>query len=144
MSDFALDPVLDRDTIAIGDLPLCRLLLLNDARYTWLVLVPRRAGITEIIDLPADDRAQLWREIESAGAVIRAVAGPDKINIGALGNIVRQLHIHVLARFASDPAWPGPVWGHSPAVPYPPHLAGLTLDRLRAAFAVHGLQECAA
>lgn len=144
MPPFVLDPVLVRDTLAIGDLPLSRALLLNDSRYTWLTLVPRRAGIVEIIDLDAADRAQLFAEIVAVSEVIRAVAAPDKINIGALGNMVRQLHVHTIARFASDPAWPGPVWGHSPAVPYPPHLAGLTLDRLKAALAPHGLTGCAA
>ena len=144
MPPFSLDPVLARDTLPLGAFKLSRVLLLNDSRYTWLVLVPRRAEVCEIIDLTPEDRAQLYREIESASEVIRAVAAPDKINIGALGNVVRQLHIHVLARFASDPAWPGPVWGHSPAVPYRAPLAGITLDKLRAALMARGMTETGA
>ena len=144
MTDFVLDPVLARDTIALGDLPLSRVLLINDARYTWLTLVPRRAGVAELIDLDAADRQQAFAEIMLASEVLSAVARPDKLNTGALGNIVRQLHIHLIARFASDPAWPGPVWGHSPAVPYPPHLAGVTIDRLREALTARGMTEIAA
>jgi len=144
MSDFVLDPVLARDTLVLGDLPLCRVLLLNDSRYTWLTLVPRRAGVSELIDLDAADRAQAFAEIMAASEVLRAVARPDKLNTGALGNIVRQLHIHLIARFQSDPAWPGPVWGHSPAVPYPPHLAGVMIDRLKPALAAQGMKESAA
>lgn len=144
MTGFALDPVLLRDTIGLGDLPLSRVLLLNDARYTWLTLVPRRAGITEIIDLEPADRTQLFTEILIASEVLKAEARPDKLNIGALGNMVRQLHVHIIARFVSDPAWPGPVWGHSPATPYPAHLAGITADRLGQALRRHGMQDLTA
>ena len=143
-SAFSLDPVLIRDCHVLGDLALCRVLLLNDARYTWLTLVPRRVGIVEIVDLASADRTRLFDEIMIASEVMKAVAAPDKLNIGALGNMVRQLHVHVIARFASDPAWPGPVWGHSPAVPYPGHLLGITVDRLRAALLPHGLVEAVA
>ena len=144
MSDFVLDPVLVRDTIPLGDLPLSRVLLLNDSRYTWLTLVPRRAGVSELIDLDADDRAQAFAEMMIATEVLREVAKPDKLNTGALGNIVRQLHIHIIARFTSDAAWPGPVWGHSPAVPYPPHMAGVMADRLTEALVARGMVEIAA
>lgn len=115
---FALDTRLAADTLPVGDLPLCRVLLMRDRRYAWLVLVPRRAGMVEVSDLDEGERATLWREVDRAAAALRAAAPCDKVNIGALGNIVRQLHVHVLARVEGDAAWPGPVWGHSAAVPY--------------------------
>ncbi|MGE7138936.1 HIT domain-containing protein [Luteibacter sp. NPDC031894] len=115
---FPLDDRLAADTHHVGDLPLCRVLLMRDRRYAWLVLVPRRPGMVEVADLSEADRAALWREVDVAGAALRAVAPCDKLNIGALGNIVRQLHVHVVARVAGDAAWPGPVWGHSPAEAY--------------------------
>lgn len=115
---FELDPRLAADTLAIGDLPLCRVLLMRDSRFAWLVLVPRHAGLVEVADLAEADRAALWREVDLAGAALRAVAPCDKLNIGALGNIVRQLHVHVVARVERDAAWPGPVWGSGTAVAY--------------------------
>jgi diadenosine tetraphosphate (Ap4A) HIT family hydrolase len=116
--DFSLDARLEADTHHIASLPLCDVLLMNDARYAWLILVPRRNGLTEILDLPDHARQELWREINQVAAVLRDVAPCDKLNIGVLGNIVRQLHVHVIARKEGDAAWPGPVWGHSPAQPY--------------------------
>src|SRR6185437_15105861 len=92
--------------------------LMNDARYPWLILVPRRAEVTEITELTAAERTLLMEEMARAGEVVRALPGVAKLNIGALGNLVPQLHIHVVGRRPGDPAWPGPVWGHSPAVPY--------------------------
>jgi diadenosine tetraphosphate (Ap4A) HIT family hydrolase len=115
---FELDPRLAGDTLAIGDLPLCRVLLMRDSRFAWLVLVPRQAGLVEVADLAEADRVALWREVDLAGAALRAVAPCDKLNIGALGNIVRQLHVHVVARVEGDAAWPGPVWGSGKAVAY--------------------------
>jgi diadenosine tetraphosphate (Ap4A) HIT family hydrolase len=115
---FALDSRLAADTLPVGDLPLCRVLLMRDRRYAWLVLVPRRACLVEVADLDDDERATLWREVDRAAAALRAAMPCDKVNIGALGNIVRQLHVHVLARVEGDAAWPGPVWGHGAAVPY--------------------------
>ena len=112
---FALHPRLAADTSFVTDWPLCRVLLMEDARYFWLVLVPRRDGVTEITDLSAEDRAILMEETARAGRIFK---GDGKLNIGALGNLVPQLHLHVLSRHPGDPAWPGPVWGHSPAVPY--------------------------
>jgi diadenosine tetraphosphate (Ap4A) HIT family hydrolase len=137
---FELDPQLAADTYSLGRLPLSRVLMMNDARYPWLILVPERMGISEIIELSDSDQQQLMHEIGIASKVLQAGFQPDKLNIGALGNRVRQLHIHVLGRFVSDEAWPGPVWGHSPARPYPPHQAGITLDRLTAGLLPHGLQ----
>jgi diadenosine tetraphosphate (Ap4A) HIT family hydrolase len=132
-SDFVLDPRLAADTCPVAALPLCDVLLMNDARYAWLVLVPRRAGLVEIAELAADEQSVLWREVNHASAALRAVAPCDKLNLGALGNIVRQLHVHVVARCAGDAAWPGPVWGHGHAQSYAE--AGLIerLDALRLA-----------
>ncbi|HZY34617.1 MAG TPA: HIT family protein [Rhodanobacter sp.] len=112
---FALDPRLAADTRPVASLPLCDVLLMNDARYPWLILVPRRAGLVEITDLYADEQAVLWQEVNRAVAALRAAAPCDKLNLGALGNIVRQLHVHVVARVEGDAAWPGPVWGHGQA-----------------------------
>jgi diadenosine tetraphosphate (Ap4A) HIT family hydrolase len=112
---FTLHPRLAADTSFIADWPLCRVLLMEDARYFWLVLVPRLDSMTEITELSAQDRALLMEEIARAGQMIK---GDAKLNIGALGNLVPQLHLHVVARHPGDPAWPGPVWGHSPAVTY--------------------------
>ena len=115
---FQLHPQLAADTLLLGDWPLSQVLLMNDANYSWLVLVPRRAGIREVIDLALPDRALLWQEVDRASATMATVTQPDKINIGAIGNLVAQLHVHVVARRRSDPAWPRPVWGAAPAQPY--------------------------
>jgi diadenosine tetraphosphate (Ap4A) HIT family hydrolase len=130
--DFALDPRLAGDTLPVGDLPLCRLLLMRDSRYAWLVLVPRRSGMVEVADLPPDERAALWREVDAAGDALRTVAPCDKLNIGALGNIVRQLHVHVVARVEGDAAWPGPVWGHGVSEAYADGEAERRVEALRA------------
>ncbi len=140
-SAFQLDPQLDRDTLPLGRLFLSRVLLMNDARYPWLLLVPERPGLAEIIDLDEADRAELMREIAAVSQVLKSVFNPDKLNVGALGNRVRQLHVHVLARFVSDEAWPGPVWGVGEARFYPPHMAGVTMDRIVDALRPHGLKD---
>jgi diadenosine tetraphosphate (Ap4A) HIT family hydrolase len=108
---FVLDPRLEAATFPIGDLGLSRLLLMNDSRFLWLILAPRREGRTEIVDLETPDRAALMEEIAALSRWLRARDGTDKINIGALGNIVVQLHVHVVARRIGDAVWPGPVWG---------------------------------
>ena len=115
---FSLDPRLGNDTLFVGDLPLSRVLLMNDARWPWLVLVPRREALVELTDLEASDRATLVEEAAAAARFLKAHAKADKINVGALGNLVRQLHVHVVARTVGDPAWPGPVWGVGGAVLY--------------------------
>jgi diadenosine tetraphosphate (Ap4A) HIT family hydrolase len=114
---FALDDRLARDTFAVGDMALSRVPLMNDARWPWLILVPRRAGLIEIFDLDAADRMQLNEETAHISRFLKAYAGAHKINVATLGNIVRQFHLHVVARTAADPAWPGPVWGFGAAVP---------------------------
>ncbi|MFC3651119.1 HIT family protein [Dyella humi] len=115
---FVLDPRLKADTQPVATLPLCDVLLMNDARFAWLILVPRLAARTEILDLPEAERTQLWQEINQVAAALRETVPCDKLNIGALGNIVRQLHVHVIARKEGDAAWPGPVWGSGVAEPY--------------------------
>ncbi|MCO5132337.1 MAG: HIT family protein [Xanthobacteraceae bacterium] len=117
-ADWSLHPQLDNDTAPVGDLPLCRVLLIRDANYPWLVLVPRRPGAVEIIDLDAAAQAQLMIEIASASRALRDITSCDKLNVAALGNMVPQLHIHVIARRRTDAAWPRPVWGVAPARPY--------------------------
>jgi diadenosine tetraphosphate (Ap4A) HIT family hydrolase len=114
-SPWSLHPQLEHDTTAIGDLPLSRLLLHNDANYPWLLLVPRRAGASEIIDLDEADQAQLLNEIARVSRALKGATACHKLNIAAIGNVVPQLHIHVVARRRDDPAWPRPVWGAVPA-----------------------------
>jgi diadenosine tetraphosphate (Ap4A) HIT family hydrolase len=116
--EWRLDPLLQRDTVPVGDLPLSRVLLINDANYPWLLLVPRRVGTSEITDLEYVEQAQLMTEIAAAGRVMKEMTGCDKINTAALGNVVAQLHVHIIARKRGDAAWPKPVWGVVPAVAY--------------------------
>ncbi len=113
-----LHPQLEKDCHMLGVLPLSAVLLLRDARYPWVILVPQREGVREWIDLNEADRQQLLSESCRLQEALRDLYRPDKLNVGLLGNLVPQLHLHHLARFQADPAWPGPVWGHSPAVPY--------------------------
>ncbi len=115
---WTLHPQLEHDTHPAGDLPLCRVLAINDANYPWLLLVPRRPSIVEIIDLPDAEQTQLMGEIALASRVMKSITGCDKINVAALGNVVPQLHVHVIARSRSDPAWPKPVWGTAPPKDY--------------------------
>lgn len=128
---FALDPRLAADTLAVASLGLCDVRLMNDARYAWLVLIPRREGRVEITDLAAAEQVTLWQEVNLATAALRAVARCDKLNIGALGNIVRQLHVHVIARIEGDAAWPGPVWGHGTRESHGPEALAARIDALR-------------
>jgi diadenosine tetraphosphate (Ap4A) HIT family hydrolase len=111
---FELDPRLAAGSAPVADWPLCRVLLKDDARFHWLLLVPRRAGAVELTDLAPADQAALWDEILRASRLVQAVARPDKLNVAALGNVVPQLHVHVIGRSAGDPAWPDPVWCHGP------------------------------
>jgi diadenosine tetraphosphate (Ap4A) HIT family hydrolase len=118
MSDFTLHASLAADTAFVANWALSRVQLMNDSRYPWLVLVPRRPNLVEFFDLSRPDRELLTEELARAAKCLKEVSGATKINVGALGNLVPQLHVHVVARHPGDPAWPGPVWGHSPAVPY--------------------------
>lgn len=133
--DFALDPRLAADTIPVADWPLCRVLLIRDARFPWLVLVPRRAGVTELLDLAPYDRRQLSSEIDRAAAGLRRTVTCHKLNIGALGNVVAQLHVHVIARTRTDAAWPKPVWANGVPDTYEAGAAEELIRRLNASFA---------
>lgn len=128
---FHLNPRLQSDTAPIGDWPLGRLLLMNDARYPWVILVPRRAEVREIHDLDAADRHVLLNESVQLGRTLMQVFSGHKLNVAALGNVVPQLHLHHIVRYESDDAWPAPVWGRLPALPYAPDALRKRLDLLR-------------
>lgn len=112
---FTLDARLAQDTIELGEQGICRVLRFDDQRYDWLVLVPQQADCVEILDLAEADQLQLARDVRWAATILREQGKGTKLNLGALGNVVAQLHIHLVLRQPDDPAWPGPVWGHSPA-----------------------------
>ena len=116
--EFELDKRLANDCIVMGDFPLCRLLLMNDANYPWFILVPRRADATEIYHLSKKEQHQLIDESSMLAEIMTDSFSARKMNIANLGNMVAQLHIHHVARHEGDSAWPGPVWGKHPAVPY--------------------------
>ena len=130
---FELHPRLGADTTPLTDWALCRVLLMNDAGYPWLILVPRRSAISEITELTAPDQSLLMSEIAQASARLRAHVSPDRINVAALGNVVAQLHVHVIARFIGDAAWPRPVWGAAPATPYSPDALERRVAEFKAA-----------
>ena len=130
---FALDPRLAAESHVVGDLELARLLLMDDARFPWLVLVPRRAGLRELIELARAEQQILLDEINRCALVLHALEKPDKLNIAALGNVVAQLHVHVIARRIRDAAWPRPVWGVGERIPYAAVMRRARLTALRAA-----------
>lgn len=131
---FKLDERLLKDTVALGDLALCRVLLMNDSRYPWLILVPRCADMSEVFQLSAAEQQQLWQETSHVGQVLKDVFQADKINIATLGNVVKQLHMHVVVRMQDDAAWPAPVWGNGAARAYTGELLTAMRARLQAAF----------
>ena len=133
MPAFQLHPRLAADTQIVGDLPLCQLLLLNDRRFPWCVLVPRQADLRELHDLPADALASLMNEVVAVSRALKIHCNAFKINVGALGNLVPQLHVHVVGRRENDDAWPGPVWGHGQAIPYEEAEAARLRNALREA-----------
>ena len=135
--EFSLDKRLATDSIAVGELPLCLVRLQNDARFPWLVLVPQRAGLTELFDLSPEERSTLIEEAAQCGAALRAVTQCFKINTAALGNMVRQLHVHIVARNEGDAAWPGPVWGVGERAPYEAAVRDDLIARIRSALAMH-------
>src|SRR6185312_10312230 len=116
--DWTLDPALERDTVMVCDLALTRVLLNNDANYPWLILVPRRAGKVELIDLDEADRLALWKEIAQVARALKDLTRCHKLNVAQLGNQVAQPHVHIIAREKSDAAWPNPVWGRAPRKDY--------------------------
>lgn len=130
---FALHPQLEKDTVFVADLTLCRVLLMNDSRFPWLILVPRCENVREIFELDAQDRQLLIEETALVSKVLDKTLNPWKINVAALGNVVPQLHMHVIARYEKDEAWPNPVWSRGVSVPYATEaLAGLNLKLLTA------------
>lgn len=133
--EWQLHPKLGEDTVPLAHWPLSELRLMDDANHPWLVLVPRVAGAVELIDLTDADQVRLVGEIARASRALRTGFAPDKLNVAALGNLVSQLHVHVIARFHDDIAWPRPVWGNADARPYPPDALAHQVERLRAALA---------
>lgn len=131
---FKLDERLFKDTVVLGDFTLCRVLLMNDSRYPWLILVPRRAGISELFELEMAEQQQLWQETSYVGQVLKDVFQADKINIATLGNVVKQLHMHIVVRMQDDAAWPAPVWGNGAAQGYTDETLAAMRARLQAAF----------
>jgi diadenosine tetraphosphate (Ap4A) HIT family hydrolase len=128
---WSLHPQLEQDTECVGDLPLSRLLINNDASYPWLLLVPRRPGAREIIDLDETDQSQLMIEIAHTSRALKEVTACHKLNVAAIGNVVPQLHVHIIARERDDPAWPKPVWGTVTARAYDPAARGRFIAALR-------------
>ena len=139
---FALDQRLQQDTLAIGDFPLCRLLLCNDANYPWFILVPRIDGISEVFQLDVADQQTLWQETTALAQLLNEGLAADKMNIGALGNVVSQLHVHVIVRKRDDAAWPAPVWGKHPAQPYTEEQVAAIRSRLRGLLPLKGAFFC--
>ena len=131
---FKLDERLFKDTVVLGDFTLCRVLLMNDSRYPWLILVPRRADISELFELNMAEQQQLWQETSYVGQVLKDVFQADKINIATLGNVVKQLHMHIVVRMQDDAAWPAPVWGNGAAQAYTGEVLAAMRARLQAAF----------
>ena len=135
-NSWQLHSQLANDTISIGDLALSRVLLMNDAAYPWLILVPCVPGITEIIDLQEADRGALMAEISRASSTLKAITRCDKLNVAAIGNVVPQLHVHIVARRHGDPAWPKPVWGVAPPRPYAAREADELIAAIRGAMEI--------
>ena len=133
---WTLHPQLAADTVTVGDLALSRVLLATDANYPWLILVPRRAGASELIDLEENEQVRLTAEIAAAAQALKETVPCDKLNIAALGNVVPQLHVHVIVRTKGDAAWPKPVWGVAPARDYDASALQALVARLRRRLAI--------
>ncbi|MGI9383396.1 MAG: HIT domain-containing protein [Methyloligellaceae bacterium] len=132
-ADVPLHPKLAADTVAVERWDLCQVLLMNDETYPWLILVPQRPDLRDFHDVAPSDQMTLMAEINRASLALQSLHQPDKINVAALGNMVPQLHIHVIARFRGDPAWPGPIWGAVPVAAYGADALDAVVDRLRSA-----------
>lgn len=133
---FKADPAFDVGSVIVRDWPLCQLRLQDDARFPWLILLPRRPGLIELEDLGAGEREALMAEIVAAGAAVRALGDAtgrpvEKLNVGTIGNITAQLHVHVVGRRADDGLWPDPVWGRGPAVPHGASALQAAVSRVR-------------
>ena len=133
MNTFALHPMLLQDTLFMADWPVNRICLMNDANYPWLILVPRFEGLRDFHEVPRESEGAFLSEINHAARILKSVTGATKMNTAALGNLVPQLHVHVIALFENDPAWPGPVWGNHPRVPYAQGTAELLIEQFLAA-----------
>jgi diadenosine tetraphosphate (Ap4A) HIT family hydrolase len=133
---WTLHPQLAADTVPVGDLALTRVLLSNDANYPWAILVPRRPGLTEIIDMEPNEQVQLLAEVDAVARALKSITECEKLNIAALGNVVAQLHVHVVARRHSDAAWPKPVWGAAPPRAYHPTVRDGLIGALRRALQI--------
>ncbi len=138
---FRLDERLQSDTILIGRLPLCQVLLMNDSRYPWVILVPARNDVFEVYHLSHDDQMQLAKESSWVLEKMADHFSAKSMNVAALGNVVAQLHVHHIARYTEDPAWPGPVWGHSPAVPYDSDTLEKRVHDLKSLFSSHFVDD---
>ncbi len=128
---FTLDSRLQQDTLLIGDFPLCRLLLMNDVSYPWFILVPRREAVSELFQLDSADQQMLWLETTRLAETLKDTFVADKMNVATLGNVVSQLHMHVIVRRREDAAWPAPVWGKNPAKAYDAGQIAAVRERLR-------------
>lgn len=131
MTAFRLDPQLEKDTIPLTNWPLSNLRLMNDRRYPWVIMVPQKPDLVELIDLQQEDRHLLMDEIADLCVLMNKAFKPKKLNVAALGNQVSQLHIHVIARYENDPAWPGPVWGIGDAIIYSESAVELIKEKLK-------------
>ena len=141
IAGFTLHPQLAQDTVPVGDLPLSRVLLANDTNYPWLILVPRKPGLVELIDLEENEQVQLLAEIARTARTLKEVTACDKLNIAALGNQVAQLHVHVIARRKSDAAWPKPVWGAAKPSAYDPKMRDDLIGTLRRRLQIHAVRD---
>ncbi|HEK1011545.1 TPA: HIT domain-containing protein [Pseudomonas putida] len=128
---FEMDSRLQQDSLVLGEFPLCRLLLSKDANYPWFILVPKREGVSELFDMSQEDQAQLWKETTGLAEALKGEFAADKMNVATLGNVVSQMHMHVIVRRHGDAAWPAPVWGKVPAVEYGPGQVDAIRQRLR-------------
>ena len=133
---FTLHPRLEADTRFVADLAICRVQLMNDARFPWLILIPRRTSLRELADIHPEDRVMTFDDIERASEALKKLYEPARINVAAIGNIVSQLHVHVVARTTDDAAWPGTVWGHGTAEPYGDAALEQRLGELRSVLGV--------
>jgi diadenosine tetraphosphate (Ap4A) HIT family hydrolase len=135
MAMFTLDPRLQQDTLVIGDFALCQLLLMNDAQFPWFILVPRREEMSEVFQLDIADQRLLWQETSELAETLKDTFAADKMNVANLGNMVSQLHMHVIVRRRDDAVWPAPVWGKLPAQPYSAEQLAAVMAKLRMALA---------
>lgn len=138
---FEMDKRLVGDTVELGDFALSRVLLMNDSRYPWLILVPRVVDASEVFDLQLEQQQELWQETQVVAHALKHAFAADKINIATLGNVVSQLHMHIVVRMQNDEAWPAPIWGRGIAQPYSESALIEMRTRLQAALAVHWITD---